>query len=292
MSKTQEPANLRGLVNAASAALNSIKLNGISTRRHRGRPLRVKRRKIGSEQIAALANMFFPLAKAPITVLGELKEWQRWEVGCFRLLNDDGFDAFASGLRTVCAEKLPGRSLRRLAAIGKLHTRALQAAAAETLRAHQLHSRGFNGPWSHGDLHMGNVIYDERTERARLIDFEIVHHKSMSAVSRYADDLLGFLQDMAGSVSGQQWLHFALCFLDAYGRRPVIARMKKLLVVPDGIPGFWWKIRCNYLDRAKMVHRVDSLRRTLEARDPRRIPKLHPRPMGHHRTPAQVIHIR
>ena len=67
MTKAQQsPLNLRGLVDAAGAALNSIKLNGISTRRHHGRPLRVKRRKRGSEQIAALANMFFPLAKAPI----------------------------------------------------------------------------------------------------------------------------------------------------------------------------------------------------------------------------------
>jgi hypothetical protein len=292
VSKTQAPANLRGLMEAAGAALNSIKLNCISTRRHRGRPLRVKRRKRGSEQIAALANMFFPLAKAPIIVLGELKEWQRWEVGCFRLLNGDAFKAFALGPRTVCAEKLPGRSLRRLAAIGKLHTRALQAAAVETLRAHQLHCHVFNGPWSHGDLHLGNVIYDERTERARLIDFEIVHHKSMSSVSRHADDLLGFLQDMAGSIPGRQWLRFALCFLDAYGQPPVIARMQKLLVVPEGIPGFWWKIRCNYLDRAKMVHRMETLRRSLEARDPRRIPKAPLEQMEHHRSPARVVCVR
>ena len=98
----------------------------------------------------------------------------------------------------------------------------------------------------HGQCH-----FDERNERARLIDFEIVHHKSMSAVSRHADDLLGFLQDMAGTVSGRQWMPFARCFLETYGRRPVIARLTKLLVVPTGIPGFWWKIRCNYLDRAQ-----------------------------------------
>jgi len=261
------PLNLRGLVDAASSALNSIKLNGISSGHHRGRTLRVKRRKHGSEQIAALANTFFPLAQAPITVLGDLKEWQRWEIDCFKLLNGDEFQAFAVGPRTVCAEKLPGRSLRRMAHIGKLHTRALQSAAAEVRRAHKLFFAAFNGPWSHGDLHMGNVIFDERNDRARLIDFEIVHPASMSAVSRHADDLLGFLQDMAGTVSARQWLPFALCFLDAYGRRRVIARLTRLLVVPNGIPGFWWKIRCNFLDRGKMVRRFDALRRILESNE-------------------------
>ena len=86
----------------------------------RGRSLRVKRRKRGSEQIAALANTFFPLAQAPITVLGDLKRWQRWEVDCFHLLNGAEFHAFILGPRTVCAERLPGRSLRRLAQIRKL----------------------------------------------------------------------------------------------------------------------------------------------------------------------------
>jgi len=113
---------------------------------------------------------------------------------------------------------------------------------------------------------MGNVIYDHATDRARLIDFEIVHDKSLPALSRHADDLLVFLQDMVGLVPSRQWLPFASCFLDAYGRPRVIAEIRKLLVVPTGLLGFWWTIRANFCDRARMRRRFAALRRALEIR--------------------------
>jgi hypothetical protein len=54
--------------------------------------------------------------------------------------------------------------------------------------------------WSHGDGSMTNVIYDEKAHRARLIDFEIRHEKSLPAAARYADDLLVFLLHTVGRV--------------------------------------------------------------------------------------------
>jgi hypothetical protein len=41
---------------------------------------------------------------------------------------------------------------------------------------------------------MTNVISDEETDCAGLIDFEIRHEKSPPATARPADDLLGFLR--------------------------------------------------------------------------------------------------
>src|SRR5438128_10002244 len=178
-SRMKIPLELRTLVEAAGAAIDSIKINGVSAARHRGRPLRVKQRRRGSEAIAGLANLFFPLANAHISVWANPRKWQRWEIHCYHLLNGARFRAFAVGPRTVCAEKLPGSSLRELAAARTLNRRALQAAAREIRRAPQLHSPASGGPWSHGDLHRGNVIYDEMTDRARLIDFEIVHDKAL-----------------------------------------------------------------------------------------------------------------
>src|SRR5262249_48607896 len=162
---------------------------------HRGHTLQVKRRRRGSEAIAGLANLFFPLADAHISVWANPRKWQRWEIYCYHLLNGPQFRAFAAGPRTICAEKLPGENLRELAATGKLDRRSLQAAAREIRRAHRLHCPAFDGPWSHGDLHMGNVIYHKETDRARLIDFEVVHDKSLPPVDRHADDLLVFLQE-------------------------------------------------------------------------------------------------
>lgn len=267
MSKTLEiPLGLKGLVDAAAAAIDSIKVNGVSTEHRRGRPLRVKRRRLGSEQITAVANVFFRLAKAPIRVWSNAAEWQRWEIECFQLLNGGRFRAFADGPRVVCTDQLPGRNLRRLAATGRLDRRALEAAAREVCRVHRLHSERFGGPWSHGDLHMGNVIYDAKSDRAQLVDFEVMHHRSMSAVARQTDDILVFLLDLAGRVSARQWLPCALCFLEACDRPRIKARLPALLTVPRGVPALWWKIRSNYLPRAKLVRRVKALKGALAVR--------------------------
>ena len=82
--------------------------------------------------------------------------------------------------------------------------------------------------WSHGDASMTNVIYNEKTGRARLIDFEIRHEKSLPATARHADDLLVFLLDLVGRVSSRQWIRLAICFLRAYGDAAVMRELKKL----------------------------------------------------------------
>lgn len=267
MARTMElPIGLKELVEAAASAIDSIKVNGVSTEHRRGRPLRVKRRRLGSEQITTVANIFFRLAKAPIRVWSDPAEWQRWEIECFHLLNGDRFRAFADGPRTVCTDQLPGKNLRKLAAAGHLDRKALEAAAREVCRAHRLHSDRLGGPWSHGDLHMGNVLYDAKTDRAQLIDFEVRHHRSYSAVARQSDDILVFLLDLAGRVGAREWLPCALCFLETCARPRVMARLPSLLVVPRGVPGLWWKIRSNYLPRRTLVRRIKALKRALEAR--------------------------
>src|SRR5690242_15805586 len=99
--KSGSPFNLREMVKAASAAIDSIKLNKMSGGRYRGRRLRVKRRRESSEYIASVANMFFPLANAPISVCADPAKWQRWEITCYQLLNGDKYVAYKKGSRTV-----------------------------------------------------------------------------------------------------------------------------------------------------------------------------------------------
>jgi hypothetical protein len=62
---------------------------------------------------------------------------------------------------------------------GTLNKRMLESAAKEYRRAHQFWRDEFGGSWSHGDASMPNVIYDEKTRRTRLIDFEIMHERSL-----------------------------------------------------------------------------------------------------------------
>ena len=68
------PSGFQALVDAAGAAINSIKINGVSAGQHRGHPVRIKTRLQGSESIAGLANLFFKMCGAHITVLADPKE--------------------------------------------------------------------------------------------------------------------------------------------------------------------------------------------------------------------------
>src|SRR5438477_459625 len=200
-----------GLSNAATTLVDSLKINSISEKVRRRRRVVIKRRNIYGEQLDDLANLYFRISSIPIRFWSKVDDWRRWEAGCFKMLNGDRFRVFASGKRTVCEEKLPGKSLWDHMNRGRLTRQMLEAAAHEIWRAHQFWNDEFDGPWSHGDAGMTNVIYNQRTGRARLIDFEIIHDRSLPATVRHADDLLVFLLDIVGIVPGRQWLRFQGC---------------------------------------------------------------------------------
>lgn len=166
--------------------------------------------------------------------------------------------------RTLYTQKFAGQNLLEHLNRKTLDAQAVRAAARELRRAHGLRCDEFaGGLWSHGDPHLGNVVYDGTADGARLVDFEILHQKSLSALERHADDLLVFLQDLAGRVSREKWLPLAFCFVTTYGRDDVIAELTKLLVVPRGIVGIWRKLRTQYLSRRELVYRFAALRRAL-----------------------------
>ena len=140
---------------------------------------------------------------------------------------------------------------------------ALQAAATELRRAHEFWTDEFRGRWSHGDATTQNVLYDAKTDRARLIDFEIVHDKSLPTATRQADDLLVFLLDMVGRVPSRKWIPFATTFLKTYGDAKVIHELGKQLDLPGGLAWIWWGVRTNFADPAKVKHRLTSLSRAI-----------------------------
>ena len=262
--------HLRSLGKLAGGAIESIRINSLSVEPRNGRTVIVKRRRAAAKPIAALANLFFPLAGNLISVWVDSAKWQRWEIDSFLLLNGDRFDAFAEGNNTVCADKVPGENLRQLLARGELTRHILEVSARELHRAHQLWCGQLDARWSHGDLQMSNLVYDEDTDTARIIDFEIMHNPSLSAEERHADDLLVFLQDMMWRVAPQQWIPFAMAFIEAYGRPEVIAELRRNLAVPRGIPGLWWKVRSNHFDRTELARRVAALREALDLAAERR----------------------
>jgi hypothetical protein len=117
----------------------------------------------------------------------------------------------------------------------------------------------FAARWPHGDAGTNNVIYDQTTGRARLIDFEIVHQRSLPTKSRHADDLLVLLLDLPAVAPNPQWLALALAFLNAYDDDTVLAQLKNELAVPTGMAWIWWGVRTSFVKPAKVKRRLQKI---------------------------------
>ena len=246
--------------NAAARFVDSLKINSISEAVRRGRRVVIKRRHVYGEQLTELANLYFRIASLPIRFWAKTEDWQHWELNCFKMLNGDRFRASSLRNNAICIDRLPGESLWEHLNRGTLSRPMVEAAGFEFRRAHQFWSKQFRGPWSHGDAGTANVIYDDNSHRARLIDFEIVHDKTLPVLSRHADDLLIFLLDLIAAASGRQWLPLTLAFLNAYDNTPVIAQLSEQLAPPSGMAWIWWGVRTSFANPAKIRQRLAKLR--------------------------------
>jgi len=252
-----------GLSHAATNFVERLKINAISEKRRKGRWVVIKRRNIYGGRGADLINFYFRLANIPIHFVNNPRTWCRWEAKCFQMLNGDRFQATIRDSRTLVMDKLPGESLWDRMKAGKLTLAMFKAAGKEYRRAHQLWVKELRGGWSHGDASMTNVIYDVQTDRARLIDFEIMHNDSLPAHARHADDLLVFLLDLVSRIETRHWLPFATTFLQAYGNGVVLRELKEQLNVPTGMALIWWNVRTNFAKRSQINARFQTLRRVM-----------------------------
>jgi hypothetical protein len=248
------------ILSATGALVDQIKINAVTREERAGRTLWIKRRRWASRPIMACANRFFRLAGNPVQAINDLPAWQRWEVDWFLRLHGDRFQAFAEGTDSVAAEEVPGESLSFHLNRGTLAPEMLGAAARELRRAHSEESEFFRGPWSHGDPHSGNFIFERDTGRARLIDFEVTHRPDLAPQERHADDLLVLLQDLSGRIQAEDWLPCAQAFLRSYDRPEIIALLREKLVIPGGLGRIWWAVRTTYLAPAELQRRIGALR--------------------------------
>ena len=223
----------------------------------------LKRRNPFGRRITPLANWFFRQCRVPISFWTELSAWQRWEVTCFRMLNPQ-YSAAPVGVDGVREDKLPGESLWVHLRRGTLKRNMLVAAGKELRRAHDHWSDVYQGRWSHGDAAMCNVLYDSHERRARLIDFELVHDRSLSPAARHADDLMAFLLDLASHVQARRWLPFSLAFLRAYGDPEVMEQVRSRLQVPRGTAWLWWKVRINFVPGGRVARRLAQLKKAID----------------------------
>jgi hypothetical protein len=255
-----------GLTNLAST-IESVRINAISLEKRGNRLMWIKRRQLGSGVIAIFANLFFFLARARIHLWINLEKWQSWEVACFRLLYGRSLQVFPEGGRTVCVDMVPGKNLREWVIESTFAIQGIRAAGKELRRAHGLWSSELGDYWSHSDPHLENLLYDSESDQARLIDFELIHDKSVPALKRHADDLLVFLQDLMSCVSAEQWVPYSLALIEAYNDPLVLAEVRRRLIVPRGWSAIWWKLRTDYVDWRVMIERIETLNTALSMKN-------------------------
>ncbi len=246
----------------AGTLIDRIKINETQRVVSEERTLWIKRRRAGTGQLLACANGFFRLAGAPLRAIADTATWQRWEIDCFRRLHGDQLHASAPGPRSIAIEEIPGVNLTQYLDTGTI-TEAMSAAAGRELRrVHQCQCAELSGAWSHGDPHAGNFIYTADSDRAWIIDFEVMHCPGLEARERHVDDALVFLQDMVGRIRSELWVPCARAFLEGYDQPALLgAILEKLQEPPSGLCAYLWRaVRISYLRGAELRWRVQALR--------------------------------
>lgn len=280
---TMLPGRMRAFLRITSRLIEKIRINAVHQEIRDGRAFWVKRRRGTAGPILATANGFFRAVGSPTRAFQDPEAWLAWETHTFTMLHDaEGFTAGAEAPQTFWAETLPGVNLTVPLDAGTITPAMTAAAGRELRRAHACYSPLAERSWSHGDPHLGNFLYDARTDRARLIDFEVRHLRSISPDLCHADDLAAFLQDLAGRVQRPLWLPCAHAFLDTYDRPEILALAAPLLRLPDApLPRLWWRIRTSFLPLRELAERLEALPAPREepriANSPGPIPMLSPR---------------
>jgi hypothetical protein len=240
--------------------IEAVRVNAVSLEARPGAASWVKRRRFGMGAVIAAGNVFFRLSRARIRMFVSCSRWRDWELASFRLLHP-GRAAGTRGGRALALEALPGEGLDRLLARGQLTAGILEVAARELRRAHALVLPGGSAMrWSHGDLHLKNVLYDAEGQRAWLIDFETPHEAGLTAEERHADDLLVFLLDLVGRAPEGMPEGLAGVFLRAYAREGVLRALLARLQPPRGLERALWKSRSQHLPDARLLRWLAFLR--------------------------------
>jgi hypothetical protein len=236
--------------------IDAVRVNVTTEIVRDGCRLLLKRRRKGCSAVVACGNVFLALARSNIVMFPSVRAWQAWELHSYALLHGGARRAGAVGRDAIVVEALPGETLARRLARGGLTPAMMAAAARELGRAHAL-------AWSHGDPHLGNVLYDEAADRAYLIDFETRHEPQLSVTERRADDLLVLLMDVMASDASPRWLELARALVATYPAREALGVVRDRLRPPDGWARVLWRIRTHHRPPDWIRGRVTVLRAQL-----------------------------
>lgn len=240
-----------------AGVLNCVRVNRILTDISNGVPVFVKQRRRGGQIAIWFANRFLALAGSGTLV--EADGWTDWEVHCVRLLYPERAAVEVGPGPAVIMPKVSGISLRQLLQRGDADlTTAFVLAARELQRVHQIHCSYYNAGWSHGDLHLDNILCDLDRERAALIDFDTRHEFGAGQTQRQADDLRTVLLELIG-LPDERWLPAAAAFIAEYGDASVLGELTRHLFVPRGFARILFYIKTNSSSIRRIEPRLEKL---------------------------------
>jgi hypothetical protein len=248
---------------SAGRWIDRIKINELARITRDGRAFWVKRRRPGAGIIISSGNAFFRLAGNRVVILSKDSEWHAWEQECSSLLHASVGPLEVDKEGRLWFPEFAGRSLSTHIDDGTAEAAMFAAAARELRRAHEIVSPKLLGKWSHGDPHSGNFIYDRESASAKLMDFEVRHDPSLSAMERHAEDLLVFLQDTLGRLTRDHWVELSEVFVREYGRPEITQHLLQRLIEPRGPARLWWAVRTTYLAPREISARLAALRSIL-----------------------------
>lgn len=176
------------LQRAVASLMNRVRVNRVEPAVQGGLPVFVKRRRAGAGLVIWFANRFLELAGGDCTMFVHAREWMDWEMHCAGLLYPQRPAVTIGPGSSVTIASVPGISLRELLRQNTADAAAFIAAASEVKRVHHIFCGRYGAAWSHGDLHLDNIIYDKEGCRAYLIDFDTRHAFGLDPTTRHADD--------------------------------------------------------------------------------------------------------
>jgi hypothetical protein len=219
-----------------------------------GQAVFTKRRRVGGSAVVWLGNQFLAWAHSASRMLVHADDWMDWEVHCTKLLYPERPRPNAVPGQYIVIPSVCGTSLRQMLHRNEADLQAFVAAARELRRLHRLPCSYSKAAWSHGDLHLDNIVYDASAGRAALIDFDTRHDPRASETQRHSDDLKVFLLELLGWPD-ERWCPLATAFVEEYRAVPVLNELIRQLFVPRGFARILFYTRTS---RSLSTHQIEQ----------------------------------
>jgi serine/threonine protein kinase len=239
--------------------MNRVRVNLLQPGVRDGVPVFVKRRRAGGSIVIWFGNRFLGLARSGIHMFVRADEWVDWEVHCSQLLYPGRPGVNVGPGHSVTIPTLSGISLRQLIHRNETVDHAFVATGRELRRVHQIQCSYYQAAWSHGDLHLDNILYDADSDRAVLIDFDTRHEFRIGQTRRHSDDLKVILLELI-ALPDEKWRQPATALIEEYRDASVLNELSRQLVVPRGFAKLFWYTRTNCSSIQHIEPRLQSLR--------------------------------